>query len=428
MKEFIQGQRMFDQLQKIGFIRTAGSPEEHRAAALLQEEITRCGVKSVLEAFSIEDAQHEKATLTIVEPYEKTYTVTAYKCAQNTPDEGIVADFMYIENASDVSLAQAKGKIVLLNGFLRLPIYKKLVEAGVAGLITMSGTLLDKEDETDLFTRKLRAPLQQMGLMPAANLRISDAFELVQKGAAKARLLVHSTPTVLTSHNVVASIEGTQFPQQIVSFGAHYDSVPFSTGVYDNGAGSVILLEMLRYFCENPPLRTVKFVWYGAEEIGLEGSKAYVKQHAEELAQHLLMLNVDVAGPVLGYDTIAVTGEKSIVAALDFFMKTKGYAVEINQETYSSDSIPYADSGIPSLNFCRRGAEGGSFIHCRNDVLDYLSADALQKTATLVLDCSATILNAPAFPFERTMPAEMVEAVDKYLYKKELAETNTASA
>ena len=66
-----------------------------------------------------------------------------------------------------------------------------------------------------------------------------------------------------------------------MSFGAHYDSVDFSKGVYDNGAGSVINMEILRYFKENPPKRTLKFMWYGSEEIGLEGSWAYVKAHKE---------------------------------------------------------------------------------------------------------------------------------------------------
>ena len=40
-------------------------------------------------------------------------------------------------------------------------------------------------------------------------------------------------------------------------------------------------------------------MWYGSEEIGLEGSWAYVKGHKEELENHLLMINVDVGGPVL---------------------------------------------------------------------------------------------------------------------------------
>ena len=43
-------------------------------------------------------------------------------------------------------------------------------------------------------------------------------------------------------------------------------------GVYDNGAGSVINMEVLRYFKESRPKRTLDLMWYGSEEIGLEGA------------------------------------------------------------------------------------------------------------------------------------------------------------
>ena len=101
------------------------------------------------------NAEIEQAELEILEPYNKTYTVTAYKCSQNVTD--LVADLIYVDNANEVSLKAAKGKIVLLNGeYLRVPVYKRLRDAGVAGFITMSGTLIDKEEETDLFRSEER--------------------------------------------------------------------------------------------------------------------------------------------------------------------------------------------------------------------------------------------------------------------------------
>ena len=93
---------------------------------------------------------------------------------------------------------------------------------------------------------------------------------------------------------MIAEIKGTEHPEQIISFGAHYDSVEFSKGVYDNGAGSVINMEAARWFAQHPPKRTVKFCWYGSEEIGLEGSKAFVRDHKDELKDHVFMINVDV--------------------------------------------------------------------------------------------------------------------------------------
>lgn len=414
--------REFELLQKIGFVRTAGSPEERKAAEILQAECESMGVPAVIEPFEIETGEVEIAQLEILEPFRQSYPVTGYQCAENTPEEGLIAEFMYVENGTDVDLANAKGKIVLVNGYLRLPLYRRLMKAGIAGLVTMEGTLRDRLEETDLATRKLRRTLRAFGSVPGVNLRVQDAFDMIKRGACKAKLTLKGTTEERTSHNVVATLLGTEKPDEIISFGAHYDSVPFSTGVYDNGAGSVINMEILRYFKENPPKRTVKFMWYGSEEIGLEGSWAYVKGHKEELANHLLMINVDVGGPVLGVDKVAVTAEEKLAGFMEYFTKIHGHGAEVKQGIYSSDSIPFADSGVPGINFSRDGADGAAYIHNRYDTLDFLSAEMLGKTTALVLEFSKAVINAPAFPVDRKIPDTIKEEVEKYLYKKELAE------
>ena len=418
----ICGQREYELLEKIGFTRVAGSAEELKAAEILKEECEKIGFPAVIEDFKIEDAEIETAKFEIVEPFQQEIPVTGFKCAPNTPDEGLTADFLYIENGTDVNLADAAGKIVLVNGFLRLPVYRKLMKAGAAAIVTMEGELRDKRDETDLSTRTLRETLRAFGSVPMVNMRVLDAIELVRKGASKAKLTLKNTVVERTSHNVVCTVPGTEKPEEIVSFGAHYDSVPFSKGVYDNGAGSVIIMEMLRYFKENPPVRTVKFMWYGAEEIGLEGSKAYVRDHKEELDKHLFMINVDVGGPVLGYETLAVTGEESLKNYAEYLMKIVGHPIEVKQSIYSSDSIPYADNGIPAVNFSRNGAYGAAYIHNRFDTMSFLSADMLAKTSVGVLELGKAVINAKVFPIERKLPQNIIDDVDKYLYKKELAE------
>ena len=103
-----------------------------------------------------------------------------------------------------------------------------------------------------------------------------------------------------TSQNVCATIPGTDKAEEVITLGGHYDSVYFSSGVHDNLSGSVIVLELLRYFAAHPPRRTLRFCWFGSEEQGLLGSKAYVKAHADELKDCVAMLNFDVAAPTLG--------------------------------------------------------------------------------------------------------------------------------
>ncbi len=418
----ICAEREMELLKKIGFVRVAGSPEELKAAEILKAECESVGVPAVIEPFEIEDAEIEKAVFEILEPFRQEYEVTGYKCAENTPEEGLTAEFLYVENGTDVDLADAAGKIVLVNGFLRVPLYRKLMKAGVAGIVTMEGDLRDRLDETDLSTRKLRRTLRAFGSVPLVNMRVKDAFDLVNRGASKAKIVLKNTIVERTSHNVIAAIPGTEKPEEIVSFGSHYDSVPFSTGVYDNGAGSVINMEVMRYFKETPPKRTLKFMWYGSEEIGLEGSWAFVKAHREELENHRLMINIDVGGPVLGMDELGVTADEKLTAYADYLMKMNGLSVEVKQTIYSSDSIPFADSGVPAVNFGRAGVHGAAYIHNRYDTLSFLSADMLAKTTAGVLTFGKAMANAKVFPVEKTIPQNIVEDVEKYLYKKELAE------
>ena len=418
----ICGKREWELLKKIGFTRIAGSPEEEKAAQILKEECDKLGVPAIIQPFEIEQGIVEEATLEILEPFQQEIPVTGYQCAQNTPEEGLEAPFLYVENADDVSLSDARGKIVLVNGYMRVPLFRKLMKAGVAGIVTMEGQLRDKREETDLSTRKLRRTLRAFGNVPMVHTRVLDAIDMVRKGACKARLVLKGRTEEWTSHNVIATVLGTEKPEEIVSFGAHYDSVDFSNGVYDNGAGSVINMEVLRYFAENPPKRTLKFMWYGSEEIGLEGSWAYVKAHKEELEAHKLMINVDVGGPVLGVDRITATAEKALASYLEYFVKIHGFAAEVKQGIYSSDSIPFADSGVPGVNFSRDGAPGAAYIHDRFDTLSFLSADMLEKTTRIVLEFGKEMANAALVPVERKIPQNIVEDVEKYLYKKELSE------
>lgn len=418
----ICGKREWELLEKIGFTRIAGSPEEEKAARILKEECDKLGVPAIIQPFEIEQGIVEEATLEILEPFQQEIPVTGYQCAQNTPEEGLEAPFLYVENADDVSLSDARGKIVLVNGYMRVPLFRKLMKAGVAGIVTMEGQLRDRREETDLSTRKLRRTLRAFGNVPMVHTRVLDAIDMVRKGACKARLVLKGRTEEWTSHNVIATVLGTEKPEEIVSFGAHYDSVDFSKGVYDNGAGSVINMEVLRYFAENPPKRTLKFVWYGSEEIGLEGSWAYVKAHKEELEAHKLMINVDVGGPVLGVDRITATAEKALASYLEYFVKIHGFAAEVKQGIYSSDSIPFADSGVPGVNFSRDGAPGAAYIHDRFDTLSFLSADMLEKTTRIVLEFGKEMANAALVPVERKIPQNIVEDVEKYLYKKELSE------
>lgn len=93
------------------------------------------------------------------------------------------------------------------------------------------------------------------------------------------------------SQNIIVTKKGKSSKQVIV--GSHYDSVG-TNGVDDNGSGTVINLETARRFAKKTPKYTVKFVFFGAEEVGLKGSKAYADAMTEkEIAKTVYMINMD---------------------------------------------------------------------------------------------------------------------------------------
>ena len=321
----VSAHRAFSLLKELAYEKVSCSPEEKKAALRLLEEAKSCGVEAHLEEFSVACGKVHQAKLTVTAPYGKEYEVTGYERARSTPQGGLEGELYYAENLLPIHLEQAKGKIVLMNGRLRRADYEKLQKAGAAAILTFSGTTIDRLSDTDCDIRKLRETLTEpFGDAVAMNLRAADAAELVRRGAKTLKLELEGETYDGTSQNVCAVIPGTQKPEEIISFGAHYDSVYFSTGVYDNMSGSVIIMELLRYFMQNKPKRTMKFNWYGSEEQGLLGSKAWVKAHEDELDKHVLMINVDVAGPILGQNGCPVLATDAVVGYIDALLKENG--------------------------------------------------------------------------------------------------------
>ena len=417
----VSAHRAFSLLKDLAFVRVSGSDAEKAAANRLLQEARAAGVKAEIEEFSVPCGKVSHARLVVTSPYTKEYECTGYERAKSTPAEGLDGEFFYAENVLPLHLEKAGGKIVMINGRLRRGDYEKLQKAGVAAILTFSGSTIDRLSDTDCDIRKIRETLSEpFGDAVALNIRAADAAEIVRRGATQMHIELESESYDGISQNVCAVIEGTEKPDEIVSFGAHYDSVHFSTGVYDNMSGSVILMELLRYFAVHKPNRTLKFNWYGSEEQGLLGSKAWVKAHADELEKHRLMINIDVAAATLGQNAAPVLGTENAVGYVDALMKEAGIPCSVKMDIYSSDCVPFADNGVPCVNLCRFGAPGANYIHDRRDNLKsaYIDERSLDITLQQALFLAKRVVGAASFPIERKISDEIKTKVDEYLFKK----------
>lgn len=418
----VSAHRAFGLLRELAYERVSGSQAEKAAAQRLLQEVRSFGVTAELEEFSVPCGRVDHARLVVTSPYTKEYEVTGYQRAASTPEGGVDLPFYYAENLLPLHLEQVRGKAVLINGRLRRTDYEKLQKAGAAAILTFSGSTVDRRSETDCDIRKLRETMTEpFGDNVALNLRAADAAEMVRRGAERVHIELASQKVEGISQNVCAVIQGSEKPEEIISFGAHYDSVYFSTGVYDNMSGSVILMELARYFAANPPKRTLKFNWYGSEEQGLLGSKAWTAAHEEELSKHLLMMNIDVAAATLGQNMAPVLATEAAVGYVDALMKELGSPCQVKLDIYSSDCIPFAEKGVPAVNLCRFGAAGAGYIHERRDSLksNYLDEKSLNITLQQALFLAKRLDAAASFPIERKICQEIQDKVDEYLFKKE---------
>ena len=371
------GQRAYQFVADTAYVRESGTKGEHKAAEYILKEAEQAAAqtgKSVyiqtprMEFFQCPDFQQKKAELVICQPYKKAYPVRAYLNGACTLEEGITAPFLFVGKGDDISLSKAKGAVVLVCDPIR---------------------------EGDL---------------PGASIHYLDAVEIVEKQASKCCLNIQQSEISRNSANVAVRILGTDFPEEIVTVTAHYDSVPEGPGAYDNMSGGAMVMEAFHHFAEHRPARTMEFIWFGSEEKGLVGSQNYVKSHEGEMSSHVFNLNVDLAGQLLGGNVLGVTADPTVCAELKNLMEENQLGVTIKNQVWASDSNTFAWKGVPALTLNRDGFG----MHTRHDTVEYISPRALEEGAKTLCTAAAWVANEPELSFEREIPEDMKRELEKY--------------
>lgn len=413
-KKQISGQRQMDFVLKFNYIREAGTPTEEKAASLIREELKSFGMESVLSEFTFDTWEIRKAELTVTEPYNKTYQVTGYQRCGSTAEEGVEAEFLYVENGDDISLSHAAGKIVMVNEIVRKDMYLKLLKAGAAGFVSISGSPTDTGEDriprAAAIPQKVYETLNEKERIQGVGIHYLDAVEMVTEGAKRVRLTLLQEEVTRTSRNVEARIQGSDRADEILTLTAHYDSVPEGPGAYDNMAGAAIIMEVCRYLKKHQPRRTVEFVWFGAEEKGLFGSRHYIKLHEQELGKHRFNMNVDLAGQLVGGNVIGVTADPSVCSMLTYLAAETGIGMTTKNQIWGSDSNTFAWKGIPAMTLNRDGFG----MHTHYDTVDLLSTWSLERSARLLAHIAENLGNIDSIPFPQEIPEEFKKQLDEY--------------
>jgi len=185
-----------------------------------------------------------------------------------------------------------------------------------------------------------------------------------------------------TSQNVIGEITGSSRPDEIVLLGAHLDSWDEGTGAIDDAAGIGITMAAAKLIAALPerPARTIRVVAYANEEQGLHGGIAYARAHADELAQHTIMVESDFgAGRIYGFDAGVGDHADAAIAQIAGALAPLGVEWRPGEGDPESDIGPFAREGAAWAWLGHDGSEYFDLHHTPDDTLDKIDPAALKQ-------------------------------------------------
>nr|WP_246073378.1 M28 family metallopeptidase [Formosa sediminum] len=220
------------------------------------------------------------------------------------------------------------------------------------------------------------------------------------------------------SENVLAFIEGSEKPEEVLIISAHLDHVGINDGeIYngadDDGSGTVAILEIAQAFKQaaldgHKPKRSILFLHVTAEEIGLYGSKYYSEHPIFPLKNTITNLNIDMIGRVddkhlnqpnyvylIGSDRLSDDLHNiSEKVNTTYFNLELDYTFndpdDENRFYYRSDHYNFAKHNIPVI-FYFNGTHAD--YHKATDTVDKINFSMLQKRAQLVFTTAWELAN-----------------------------------
>lgn len=196
--------------------------------------------------------------------------------------------------------------------------------------------------------------------------------------------------------NVIATKKAKDVENpEILHVTAHYDTVAGSPGANDNASGAAMLMELGKVFSDYETKKEVRFVAFGAEEIGLLGSKYYVNNLTNnEKARSLGNINMDMIGTnyeectQLAIETVDGK-EHSVTDGVLNAGKQLGKDNYFVSKYGGSDHVSFHNAGIDEVTFIwvipNTNDDGTEpWYHTYEDTIDKISPERLQEMGELI--------------------------------------------
>jgi hypothetical protein len=390
--------------------RMGGTAAEARARDWAVAKLKALGFSNVrVERFAMPVWTRGAESAEVLAPFPQKLALTAFGRSASTPAEGIVGQVVGFDSLADLMAAPdsaVQGEIVFIShamprtqdgsgyGFFGGPRRQGPSIASKKGALAVVVRSIGTDHH-----RNPHAGGQQFedGVkpIPAAALAIPDAEQLqriLKRGQpVTMRLTLVSQVQPGESGNVIAEIPGRDPSAPILLVGGHLDSWDLGTGAIDDGAGVAITTAAAKHIMDaGRPLRTIRVVWFGSEEMGLFGGMFYKDVHGKE--PHYAIAESDFgADRIWKVDSKLGKAREAQARAVQAALASLGIVPGSIDAADGSDIGPMIADGLPAVGLSQDGTHYFDIHHTPDDTLDKIDPEQLRQNVAAWTAMLATL-------------------------------------
>ncbi|PLT33419.1 M20/M25/M40 family metallo-hydrolase [Bacillus sp. V5-8f] len=361
--------------------RVAGTESEYNAVQYIKKQFESYGYETEIQPFTFEAYTPPNTVKLTVDGYEGELNPTSFTYTVNGNVWGELVD-AGLGTQDALQNKNLTGKIALIQRG-QITFAEKILNAKAKGAI---GVIIYNNSEG-----VINGTLGENNeYVPAVAVTNAEGEALAAKLGSTATITIDGASVDnKTSHNVIATKQPTNKKKansNIIVLGSHHDSVAAAPGANDDASGTAMTLELARVFKELPTDTEIRFITFGAEEVGLLGSEHYVNNLSEdEIDRTIANFNLDMVGSKDAGDLVLMThdGQPNLVTELAQASSTRLNGTPTPyEEGGRSDHVPFGEAGIPAALFIHDPAE--PWYHTPEDTIDKISKEKLQDVAEIV--------------------------------------------
>jgi aminopeptidase YwaD len=393
--------------------RPAGSDNDRKAMNYIKNYFENLGLDVSVQEYPVKTAVTLNQGLWVAETGKELECVAMPMKGTTGPD-GVAGHLLYLESTDEEYLTpDAEGKIVLTDD-IKGSSHEHFKKHKPLGFIVHESNSKTKPQH---YYGNV-SDEQPYWKYPTVRVSYDTAQMLVKDEIGEVRLLVDSEKRDEKSYNIIAEVKGSENTDEIVVIGGHYDSMPGIDGASDNAAGTAMVMELARVFSETGCDRTMCFIAFGNEEMGMYGSYNYAHKLKSGAGKDKVRLcvNIDVQGSIVGKNTATFMAPPEVKDSVKLLAKETGIVFQTKEELYDSDGLSFSSLGIPSVSFARRSGID-VMMHTVEDTIEHLGHEPLGVIGRFIEKWLRRYTSTPSFPFEREVPEKLMDKVDGF-YKK----------